>query len=443
MKQILKFKDFCLMLESAKRDGAIITFESNYEDFELLEGGAVGHILHPFEDMDLTMSDIHDIIHITVNGLFTEDNFLQTKTDGQQLSISWKNDKLIAARNKTHLKNFGELAMDSKGISELFAGRGDIEIVYNAAMEDLNSSIGSLSNQDKLKFFENGHKFASLEIITPITQNTVPYGQNLLVFHGIIEYDENGNPIGEDKQAGRDLGKLIKDANLAAQKTFFVRGPEDIQIKPFNDAKKRASYYENKYKKILKDCNLGPASTVLEYALGMGRNVIQEEAKNAGVNIPSDALDGLAMRIADINKSFSVPTIKKSLGDDAEWFINLEKKSAKDLKAKVYSPLESLFLEIGTELMKGMSSALVANPTDASLSMKSEIDKTISTIRTDGDSSDVEKLERQLKRLTDVGGLEDVVPSEGITFVYKGKLYKYTGLFAICHQIRSILAFKK
>lgn len=32
MKKILKFRDFCLMLESAKRDGAIITFESNYED---------------------------------------------------------------------------------------------------------------------------------------------------------------------------------------------------------------------------------------------------------------------------------------------------------------------------------------------------------------------------------------------------------------------------
>ena len=102
------------------------------------------------------------------------------------------------------------------------------------------------------KYFANGSKFASLEIITPITQNTVPYGQNLLVFHGVLEYDLAGNVIDEDKQAGRDLGKMIADANLAAQETFFVRGPEDIEIKPFNDAKNRSSYYEAKYKKSLK-----------------------------------------------------------------------------------------------------------------------------------------------------------------------------------------------
>ena len=444
MNRLLKFKEFSEFLTRELYLTEMMSLDQElglYDD--IMEGGAFGHILHPFEDMDLTMADIHQMIQITVNGSFSSDNFVQSKTDGQQLSISWKDGKIIAARNKSHLKNAGENAMDSKGVAELFAGRGDIETVYNAAMKDLEGSIGKLSEKDKEKFFGNGTKFASLEIITPVTQNTVPYGQNMLVFHGVLEYDLDGNVIDEDKQAGRDLGKMIADANLAAQETFFVRGPEDIEIKPFNDAKNRSSYYEAKYKKILKDCNLGEASTVYEYALGMGRNVIQEEADKAGVSIPADALDGLAMRIADINKSFAVSAIKKSLGENAEWFIELEKKSAKDLKARVYGPLESLFLEVGTELIKGVSSALVANPTEAGESMRKEIDKTISTIRTNGDATDIEKLERQLKRLTDVGGLDDVVPSEGITFVYKGKLYKYTGLFAICHQIRSILAYKK
>jgi hypothetical protein len=445
MNRLLKFKEFSNKLaqyEALQEMMKLDEYLGLYDDI-LDEGGAYGHIMHPFEDMNLTMADLHSMIQMTVNGSFTEDNFLQSKTDGQQLSISWKDGKIIAARNKSHLKNSGENAMDSKGVADLFAGRGDIETVYNAAMKDLEGSIGKLSEKDKEKYFANGSKFASLEIITPVTQNTVPYGQNLLVFHGVLEYDIDGNVTDEDKQAGRDLGKLVADANLASQETFFVRGPEDVEIKPFKEAKLRSSYYENKYKQILKDCNLGESSTVYDYALGMGRNVIKEEAEKSGVSIPADALDGLAMRIADINKSFSASAIKKSLGDNANWFIDLEKKSAKDLKARVYSPLESLFLEVGTELMKGISSALVANPTDAADAMKKEIDKTISTIRTNGDESDIEKLERQLRRLTDVGGLEDIIPSEGITFVYKGRLYKYTGLFAICHQIRSILAYKK
>jgi hypothetical protein len=93
--------------------------------------------------------------------------------------------------------------------------------------------------------------------------------------------------------------------------------------------------------------------------------------------------------------------------------------------------------------MKNMSAFLSADPTVAAESMKKEIDQTIATIRTNGDAADVEKLERQLSRVTAAGGLDSIVPTEGITFVFKGKLYKYTGIFAPIHQIRSILAYKK
>jgi hypothetical protein len=56
---------------------------------------------------------------------------------------------------------------------------------------------------------------------------------------------------------------------------------------------------------------------------------------------------------------------------------------------------------------------------------------------------DVKKLEDELTRVTAAGGIESIVPTEGITFMYNGKLYKFTGIFAPLHQIRSILAYKK
>jgi hypothetical protein len=410
---------------------------------EVNEGGAYGHLSHPFEDFELTMGDLHKMIQDTINGAFGPENFVQEKTDGQQLSISWKDGKVIAARNKSHLKNAGENAMDIQGVADLFAGRGDIETVYNAAMEDLNASLGSLSDADKAKYFANGKKFASLEIITPLTQNTVPYGLNMLVFHGVLEYDEAGNVIDEDKQSGRDLGKLIKDANASAQKTFFVRGPQDMDIKPLPNTSKRSAYYESKYKKILQDCSLNDASTVYDYAMGMGRNVLNDEADKAGVTIPQTAIDGLAARISGINKAYSASMIKKELGPDAEWYNNLEKKSEKALKRRVFFPLESLFLEIGTEFMKNMSSFLSANPTEAAEAMRKEIDSVVAKLRSDGGPDEIEKLEHELGRISAAGGLEGLVPTEGITFVFKGKLYKYTGIFAPLHQIRSMLAYKK
>jgi hypothetical protein len=429
------------------------TFESfitNLKDESVLEvyqpifeGGAYGHLAHPFEDMDLTMTDLHNMIQSTVSGAFGPENFVQEKTDGQQISISWKNGKLIAARNKSHLKNAGESALDATGVANLFKDRGDIEIAYNAAMQDLTNSIGQLSDKDKAKYFNEGTKFLSLEIITPITQNTVPYGQNMLVFHGVLEYDKDGNVIDEDKQSARDLGTLVKDANLSAQEMFFVRGPQDMDIKAFPNTAERALYYESQFQKILSDSGILESSTVYEYALGMGKRVLQEEADKAGVEIPADAVEGLAKRLADISKTFAVSAIKKSLGTDADWFIELEKKEAKALKRRVYAPLESLFLEIGTEFMKNMSSFLSADPTKASEAMKKEIDSVIGKIKTSGDEKDIKKLEAELLRVTAAGGLEGIVPTEGVTFVYNGKLYKYTGIFAPLHQIRSILAYKK
>ena len=87
----------------------------------LYEGGAYGHISHPFEDIGLTMEDLRQMITSTVEGAFGPENFVQEKTDGQNIMISWKSGKLIAARNKSHLKDAGENALDSAGIANLFA----------------------------------------------------------------------------------------------------------------------------------------------------------------------------------------------------------------------------------------------------------------------------------------------------------------------------------
>ena len=39
----------------------------------------------------------------------------------------------------------------------------------------------------------------NLEVIYPTSVNVVPYGQALLVFHGTMEYNEEGVAIGENQ----------------------------------------------------------------------------------------------------------------------------------------------------------------------------------------------------------------------------------------------------
>lgn len=426
-------------------DGRAAMQLHEYKEYiEINEGGAYGHLSHPFEDIDLTMSDVQTMIDAAVNGSFSSDNFVQEKTDGLNIMITWKNGEVRAARNKSHLKNSGENSLSIINIHNLFAGRGEIQEAFVGAMEDLSNALAGLSKKDKTQFFEEGKKFASIEIITPAAQNTVPYGQNILVFHGIVSMDSDGDAIGEDKQAGREIGKMINAANLSAQKMFYVRGPQDLDLKALPDASKKQSYYTLKLEQLMKDSGTTYASTVYDYAVGRAHILLIDAAKSAGIVIPDSYIDPLAKRLGLEDKTFTAAQMKKELQPDVlSWFTEYEKENAKNFKKQVFRPLESIFLQLGTDVMKNVTGYLALNPTDAAVSMKKEIESVINTIRINGDEKDVKKLEDELTRVTAAGGIENIVPTEGITFMYNGKLYKFTGIFAALNQIRGILMYKK
>ena len=58
-----------------------------------------------------------------------------------KLTISWRDNRLVAARNKGHLKNKGENALDIRGVSDKFQGRGGLSDAYNFAMRDLSKKL--------------------------------------------------------------------------------------------------------------------------------------------------------------------------------------------------------------------------------------------------------------------------------------------------------------
>ena len=110
----------------------------------LQEGGAYGHMAHPYDDMDLTFGDLKQIIDMGLQGNLSKT--ISEKLDGQAISISWKNGKLIAARNKGHLKNQGAAALDVSGLKSMFAGRGHLTDAFGYAVEDLEKAISKVQH---------------------------------------------------------------------------------------------------------------------------------------------------------------------------------------------------------------------------------------------------------------------------------------------------------
>mgnify|MGYP001398489467 FL=1 len=58
----------------------------------LLEGGAYGHMAHPFDDKDLTFGDLKKIIENGLGGKLNREDNVTEKLDGQNLMVSWRED---------------------------------------------------------------------------------------------------------------------------------------------------------------------------------------------------------------------------------------------------------------------------------------------------------------------------------------------------------------
>ena len=59
----------------------------------------------------------------------------------------------------------------------------------------------------------------------------------------------------------------------------------------------------------------------------------------------------------------------------------------------------------------------------------------IDQVEKSNDEDKKNALGMQLKRIEDIGSLENISPTEGIVFIYKGNEYKLTGLFSPINQI--------
>jgi hypothetical protein len=400
----------------------------------LLCGGAYGHMAHPFDtEINLTFGDLKDIANRALDGTL---ELTTEKTDGQALAISWRDDRgLIAARNKGHLKNRGESALDINGVSAKFQGRGGLSDAYNFAMKDLTKAIKTLSPKQREKIFQNGSSFMNLEVIYPTSVNVIPYGQPLLIFHGTMQYDENGIAVGENKEAARILAGMIKQVNQDVQDNYTIQGPPFIQLPKSQTLSSKKGKYLGQIQKLQSEFGLKDTDGVAEYHQAWWSNWVD---KNSPVTLDNKTKMGLVKRWAFGDKSFSLN--KNNIPDQKllEWAQKHEKDNHQKISKDNLMKFENIFLGLGAEVLEFTSSALTVNPDKAIRDMKQRLDQTAKDVRKSGDPKKIAKLKLELERLNSIGGPSKIVPIEGIVFQYKGKTMKLTGSFASLNQILGI-----
>jgi hypothetical protein len=404
---------------------------NNLEDF-VFEGGAAGHMMHPFDDHSLTFADFKTIVKSSLQGGLDFEEAATEKTDGQNLFATVKDGQAMFARNKGQMIN----PLDLNGIIKMFTGHASklVEETYIFAAKDLAEALPALKDQS---MFANGLNFVNMELIYSKNPNVIYYDRDVIQFHGIVETDGEGNQTGKQNIA-TELVKALKELKSDVQKTFTIIPPQILKLGKDINFDERVGYYEKAINKLRDTYSLSDQDEVKMYHEMWWRSQIEENF----ADLDPAHKEGLLLRWAYLDKkTLKLTALKKELTPE-------QNKAVKDFdgqRNKKYKenilPFENLFLELGADVLKNASNFVAANPDAEKARLHNQIRTEAGKIKKNGDLTQIEKVEKELKRLEGIGGIESIIPTEGVVFKFKGKTFKLTGTFAAINQLMGIIKY--
>lgn len=428
--KLLSFQEF--LFEKANQD------LNELKDSQLvMEGGAAGHMSHPFDEKDLTFGDFKKIIDAGLQGELNFETEATEKTDGQNVFATVMDGEVKFARNKGEMKN----PMTLQQFKDKFEDHEStlVRDTFQFAAEDLANSLNKLPAKD-LEIFNNGKSFMNMELIYSKNPNVIYYDRDIIQFHGIKHTDGEGNEIGEETKYAASIAKILKDLKLDMGKTFSIIPPQIIKLGKDIDFEKNKAKFIKQVEDLRKRYNLTDADEVSRYHEMWWRETIDKNFPDLG----QDIKEGLLQRWAyDNKKALNWRSLAKEIDskDVANLIKKFDKEDVKKKQKENMRPFEDLFLELGSIILKNASNFVAANPDAEMQRLQKQLKDEAEAIKKSGNVSDIEKVAKELERLDRIGGIESIIPTEGIVFRYKGKTMKLTGTFAAVNQLMGFIKY--
>lgn len=412
----------------------------------LLEGGAAGHMAHPFEDLTLSFGELKKIIGLAFEGKLqvVSDGPITEKVDGQNLFASIIGGEVRFARNKGQLKNRGRNAMRQADIDKKWKDVPHVRGAFMKAAQTLEAGFGNLPQKIQKEIFKNGENWVNFELIAQDNPNVINYDTDVIIFHNIHMVDEDGNKTGMAGSATKKLFKIFSDAERSAKLPMKIQPPQIIKVDrnlTIDFSKDQAEFIAG-IDKVAKSAGLSDSATLGDLLRASWDKELAALERKYAMDLPSAVRKKLIARFSEGDKSYGIRDWPKDIPDAA--FIDGLRSLDQDAFAKnkkVLEPVEMLVLRASVVVLKNIDTFVSANPDDSVQQLRSSIAQQIAAIRKSKDVKSIDKMMGSLKKIESMGGFENLVPSEGIVFQYKGKLYKITGLFAPVNQLMGLGRF--
>lgn len=208
----------------------------NFKTYFLLEGGAAGHMAHPFELNEVkTGKDLINFFNKALNSLRSNAGTL--KIDGLNVSL-----KVVTKKGKQQfaLDRGSMKPLDVEGItvndleSRFGAGHGMVAAgektlkIFNASLPNIQSQL------EQLGMLKNPNIFLNTEFVQGQT-NVLTYDHDFLAIHGVNKFIQ-ATPrkrVSLEIPFNRDaLNSLIKEVNKVAEKhNFKIYGEVNVNLK--------------------------------------------------------------------------------------------------------------------------------------------------------------------------------------------------------------------
>ena len=434
-------------------------------------GATGGHMLHPYENLDLTFGQLRDIYQIASKGF--PNIKITEKTDGQNISISYdhRTSEALAIRNTSHAREGGRNKDDLKAYfttDRIAAGKNptpdNVVNAFYTAMINFEKIAHLLSPE--FFYTPTGERlFYNAEVMDPVSENVIPYDTQVLLIHRVGHkklVDGKLISLSDDQADYRGAKKLAEERSAALEarlQELQIDSP-DIPTTKINAIVDFTEFIEKKeaYRDAANELRAiqGSAKTIGEYLENRLKTLLQEKLGSGYSEETYDQLVVALLHFATTGMPRKTKEIKWVLetipGEETKDFINefLRTRSAmKDIKDRAMNPLIMVNHRFATRVLEGFISGYTLQAEDSLSRLRTKVGKKAKDPKVLADKSSLALLKTSLAKIhggEDVGDVlsDEAVQSalekittviEGLVFDYEGETYKFTGQFAPVNQM--------
>lgn len=392
----------------------------------LFEGGAGGHMAHPFDYTDFTANDLIDLVDSLFKGKIED---LKEKLDGFNIEATMNNDGQVVFIRNDEERNSEQGGITIDEMYKKWEGKDQQIKVYTSS----GKVIEQIFKKFPVKFFNpdaDHRKMYNCECIVAGQTNIMPYASDRVAFHGYKIYekcigDKKGKFFGKEVwKVKEDIEGHVDDIYKAAEGIDKAKPRPNLVIKSAQEGIKFAEQFTKAISKLWEDEGLKTDVSIEDWKKIRFKKFAPEWCKDD---------EDIFNRMCNDDKSVNANLLKKRYPEYKDEIPKLDKELRKEVVGKIMEPMDNLFLAIGNELIDQLDGFINSGAKDKiTQSLKTDLEATVEEVEKSNSVKAKEKLEKSLNRLKALGDKYNA--AEGVVIMYKGRRIKMTGSFAPMNQ---------